>query len=280
MNKTLSLTDGLGSYFTQIGNIPLLTTEEERELVMRIVHDNDMEAARKLVISHLRFVVYIAKRYKYYGLPLEDLIQEGNISLMQAVDNYDPVKHPGVKFASYAVFYIKGAIRDYVVKNWKPLTVATTKAQLKLFHNLKGMKTTAGAATEEEAQSIAKSLNVSVKDVRTMEERMYATHLSFSPVDEDDTERFTMSPERMLYTEDTPETLVEEEQYQSFVKKKVMHFIDDLTERNRDIILSRKFTEPPVTLLELSKKYDISLERIRQLENNIIKKMKKMVEEL
>jgi RNA polymerase sigma-32 factor len=282
MNRELATVDNLTSYLTFLGGIPMLTKEEELELATRVVHDNDLEAARELVMSHLRFVVYIAKRYKGYGLPLDDLIQEGNIALMRAVDNYNPITHPNIRLASYAVIYIKGAIRDYVIKNWKIVNVATTKVQRKLFSNLRSMKTKLGASSEEEAQSIAKALNVPVKDVRIMEQRMYLTHTSYDAAGESTTdETYTTSPSEYLHDEtNNPETLVEDEEYQAYVKGIVMDFIDGMSDRDRDIILSRKFMKTPITQRELGEKYNISLQRVDQLEKRIIKNLKKMVEEL
>lgn len=275
--NNLEIIGNLSSYFVNIANIPILTDEEEADLANRIFHDNDLEAARKMILAHLKFVVYIAKRYKGYKLPLEDLIQEGNIGLMKAVHKFDPDR--GNRLISFAVYYIKAEIHDYIMKNWKTVRIITTKTHRKLFYNLRKMKVSNKYSSENECKSIAQALNTTVKDVKEMEERMYSSTIPFTSSNETDDE-YTLSPEEYLFSDnDNPEQIIENNEYQSFIKRKIMETIDDLPARERDIILSRKFTEKPTTLRELSKKYKVSFERIRQLEEKIIKKLKEVVEE-
>jgi len=275
MSTGLTTTGNLSSYLASMGQIPMLTREEEVELANRLIHNNDLDAAQKMILAHLRFVVYIAKKYVNYGLPLEDLIQEGNVGLMKAVHRFEPDKG---KLASYAVHYIKSEIYEYVVNNWKISKVATTKPQRKLFFNLRKMKSTIGNSTEEERKDIANTLNVSVATVRQMEERMYANHLPYNlDSDEDDS---VLSPSEFLYNDnDDPALVFEKEDYKSFTNTKLMGHIDELADRDRDIVLSRKFIDNPLTLKDLSGKYGISMERVRQLEERTLKKLKLLMEE-
>lgn len=276
MNTELTTVENLTSYLAQIGNIPLLTEEEELELARKFYHDNDLEAARKMILSHLKFVVFIAKRYKNYNLPLEDLIQEGNIGLMKAVNRFNPER--GVKLSSFAVHYIKSEILEYIVRNFKPAKIATTKAQRKLFFNLRSLKSDIGYSTQKERESIAKSLNVSVNDVEEMEERIYTSSLSFdTPEDDNDNTKFIPSEHLAAEYGDPLASL--EEEYQTTIKDKIMDYINALPERNADIILSRKFMDPVVPLRELSERYNISMERVRQIEAKIINKLSEIVSE-
>lgn len=276
MNTELTTVENLSAYLAQIGNIPLLTEEEELELARKFYHDNDLEAARKMILSHLRFVVFIAKRYKNYNLPLEDLIQEGNIGLMKAVNRFNPEQ--GVKLSSFAVHYIKSEILEYIVRNFKPAKIATTKAQRKLFFNLRHMKTDIGRTSKEERESIAKTLNVSTEDVEEMEKRLYAPALSFDPIDSDEDDRTFIPSEHLADPSGDPLAALEEE-YQLAIKDKIMDFINTLPERDADIILSRKFMDPAMTLRELSERYHISMERVRQIEANIINSLSDLVKE-
>jgi len=284
MYNELMVTNNLSQYMASLGKIPMTTPEEEKELGYRILHHNDLEAAQRMILAHLRFVVYFAKKYVNYGIPLEDLIQEGNIGLMKAVYKFDPEK--GVKLASFASYYIKAGMYEYVVRNWRSLKIATTKNQRKLFFNLRRMKKQVGYLTEAERMSMAETLGVNIDDVRTMEERMYSNYYSFDSTNNDDDDDSDMalpkrSPNEYLYNdEEDPATLVEEEDYQVFVKTKIMEFIDSLVDRDRDIILSRKFTEPAATLATLAEKYDISAARIAQLEEKIVNKLRKLVKDL
>lgn len=275
MSTGLTTTGNLSSYLSTLGQIPMLTREEEVELANRLIHNNDLDAAQKMILSHLRFVVYIAKKYVNYGLPLEDLIQEGNVGLMKAVHRFEPVKG---KLTSFAVHYIKSEIYEYVVNNWKISKVATTKPQRKLFFNLRRMKATTEHSTEEERNDIANTLNVPVATVRQMEERMYANHLSYN-IDSDEDNPIT-APSDFLYNDnDDPALVFEKEDYKSFTNTKLMGHIDDLSDRDRDIVLSRRFMDNPLTLKDLSEKYDISMERVRQLEERTLKKLKLLMEE-
>lgn len=278
MHKELMVTGSLDRYLAYVGTIPMLTEEEEFELGKRVKHDNDLEAARNMVLAHLRFVVHIAKQYKGYGLPLEDLIQEGNIGLLKAVHKFDPDK--GVRLASFAVYHIRYEINEYIISNWKIVKVATTKPKRKLFFNLRKMKKSTDPSSETERKEIATALNVSIEEVREMEARMYAHHPSFERTIDYDDENDVFSPSEYLHGDDNPADIVEDNEYQAFVKEKVMNLIDGLSDRDRDIILSRKFMEVPIPLHELAEKYDVSLQRIQQIESNVVKRLTALVSEL
>jgi RNA polymerase sigma-32 factor len=262
----------IGAYVQSVNSFTKLSAEEEHELAERLFYHGDLEAAKKLVMSHLRFVAYIAKSYAGYGLPQADLIQEGNVGLMKAVKRFDPTM--GVRLVSFAVHWIKAEIHEYVIRNWRVVKIATTKAQRKLFFNLRKSKKRLGWFKKEEVEAVALELNVSTKDVLEMESRLNAHDPSFDvSANEDDDNNF--SP--MYYLEDkttSVEALVEEENSELHTKNKLYSALSTLDERSQDILSSRWLSEPKATLHDLAARYDISAERVRQLEANALKKLK------
>ncbi|MEC8000399.1 MAG: RNA polymerase sigma factor RpoH [Pseudomonadota bacterium] len=262
------------SYLACVHSIPILTPEQEKELAFKLYEKDDLDAARQLVIHHLRFVVHIARSYSGYGLPVGDIIQEGNVGLMKAVNKFDPNR--GVKLVSFAVHWIKAEIHEYILKNWRLVKIATTKAQRKLFFNLRSKKKTLEWLTKEEAENIAKDLNVEVKDVLHMEKRLSANDTSFdAPSDTSDSDDQIMSPSQ--YLEDNaanPADLVEAEQTMEFHNDELLDALKSLDDRSKDIILRRYLTDTKVTLHELADEYQVSAERIRQIENGALKKLK------
>ena len=261
------------SYLSSVHSIPILTKEEEQELALKLYEEDDLDAARQLVIHHLRFVVHIARSYQGYGLPLGDIIQEGNIGLMKAVDKYDP--HRGVKLVSFAVHWIKAEIHEYILKNWRLVKIATTKAQRKLFFNLRSKKKSLDWLSKEEAEKIASDLNVEVKDVLHMENRLSSNDSSFdSPVPSGDDEEI-MSPSQ--YLEDKrydPEILVASEQVEQVNKEELLAALKTLDNRSKDILNRRYLSDEKATLHDLADEYKVSAERIRQIENSALKKLK------
>ena len=261
------------SYLSSVHSIPILTKEEEQELALKLYEEDDLDAARQLVIHHLRFVVHIARSYQGYGLPLGDIIQEGNVGLMKAVDKYDP--HRGVKLVSFAVHWIKAEIHEYILKNWRLVKIATTKAQRKLFFNLRSKKKSLDWLSKEEAEKIASDLNVEVKDVLHMENRLSSNDSSFdSPVAYGDDEEI-MSPSQ--YLEDKrydPEILVASEQVEKVNKEELLAALKTLDNRSKDILNRRYLSDEKATLHDLADEYKVSAERIRQIENSALKKLK------
>ena len=263
----------LESYLQAVHTVPVLSAEEEKSLAERFYFDGDVEAARQLVLSHLRFVVHIAKSYNGYGLPQADLIQEGNVGLMKAVKRFDPTV--GVRLVSFAVHWIKAEIHEYVLRNWRIVKIATTKAQRKLFFNLRSQKKRLGWMTTEEIQAIAQELGVSESDVREMEGRLGAFDASFdAPVDADDE---TASQAPVYYLEDDnsdPALQLEQDDWESTHHNRLHLALEQLDERSRDILEKRWFADDKATLHDLAAQYDVSAERIRQLEKNAMKKLK------
>jgi RNA polymerase sigma-32 factor len=261
------------SYLSSVHSIPILTKEEEQELALKLYEEDDLDAARQLVIHHLRFVVHIARSYQGYGLPLGDIIQEGNVGLMKAVDKYDP--HRGVKLVSFAVHWIKAEIHEYILKNWRLVKIATTKAQRKLFFNLRSKKKSLDWLSKEEAEKIASDLNVEVKDVLHMENRLSSNDSSFdSPVPSGDDEEI-MSPSQ--YLEDKrydPEILVASEQVEQVNKEELLAALKTLDDRSKDVLNRRYLSDEKATLHDLADEYKVSAERIRQIENSALKKLK------
>ncbi|MGB5446201.1 MAG: RNA polymerase sigma factor RpoH [Psychromonas sp.] len=261
----------IGAYIQSVNQFAMLSAEEEKELAERLFHEGDLEAAKKLVMSHLRFVVYIAKSYGGYGLAQSDLIQEGNVGLMKAVKRFDPSM--GVRLVSFAVHWIKAEIHEYVIRNWRMVKIATTKAQRKLFFNLRKAKKRLGWFSHEEVAIVAENLNVSTKDVLEMESRLNAQDQSFDLSDSDDDES-TFAPVQYLEDKSADVSLVvEAENTQKHVKNKLYAALSSLDERSQDIINSRWLSEPKATLHDLAARYKISAERVRQLEENAIKKL-------
>jgi len=264
----------LGAYISTVNQIPILTAEQEKELAERYYYDQDLDAAKMLVMSHLRFVVHIARSYAGYGLPQGDLIQEGNLGLMKAVKRFDP--NMGVRLVSFAVHWIKAEIHEYVIRNWRIVKIATTKAQRKLFFNLRSLKKSSKKLTLAEAQSIANDLNVTPEQVLEMEGRLTAYDAAFDASSDDDDEGSThVAP--ALYLEDNrydPPRLIENEDYEEQSTSALHEAMDQLDDRSRNILQRRWLDEEKSTLHELAAEYNVSAERIRQLEKNAMEKIK------
>ena len=258
-------------YIQAVSSIDMLSAEEERELAVRLREDEDLQAARKLVMSHLRFVVHIAKSYSGYGLPQADLIQEGNIGLMKAVKRFDPTV--GVRLVSFAVHWNKAEIHEFVLKNWRIVKVATTKAQRKLIFNLRKAKKRLGWFTHDEVQTVADELGVSTKEVLQMEARMSSQDQAFDlTADEDETGNFAP----VQYLEDKSsdvETDVINSDWDTAASKRLYSAIKTLDERSQDIIETRWLADNKITLQDLADKYQVSAERVRQIEKNAMKKL-------
>ena len=266
----LESSDALDYYLAQLRETPLLTKEQEEELFSRLHNADDMDAARRLVMSHLRFVVHIAKTYKGYGLPLLDIIQEGNVGLMKAVKKFDPSKK--VRLLSFAIYWIRAEIHEFVLKNWRIVKVATTKAQRKLFFKLRSKKTSSNWLSEKEADDIASELNVDAKTVKLMENRLSGTDVAFDPVDDEDN-----APSAYLTQNTNPLSLLEAQDSENDNSKKLAEALSELDERSRDIISQRFLSENKPTLDELSKKYKVSKERIRQIEEKSLTALKESI---
>ena len=264
----------LGAYISTVNQIPILTAEQEKELADRYFYDQDLDAAKMLVMSHLRFVVHIARSYAGYGLPQGDLIQEGNLGLMKAVKRFDP--NMGVRLVSFAVHWIKAEIHEYVIRNWRIVKIATTKAQRKLFFNLRSLKKSSKKLTLDEAKSIANDLNVTPEQVLEMEGRLTAYDAAFEAQGDDDDEGSThVAP--ALYLEDNrydPARLAEEEDYEEQSSSALHSAMDQLDDRSRNILQRRWLDDEKSTLHELAAEYNVSAERIRQLEKNAMEKIK------
>jgi len=265
----------LEAYVERVSRVPVLTREEELELARRLQGDADLGAARELVLSHLRFVVHIARGYGGYGLPMGDLIQEGNIGLMKAVKRFDP--GVGVRLVSFAVHWIRAEIHEYVLRNWRLVKVATTKAQRKLFFNLRKMKKNLAWLSHDETLAVARDLKVSPEEVTEMEKRLAARDLSFDPVpdagSEDGDE--TYSPAAYLPSPDAdPATQIENAEWEDTTGDRLAAAMKTLDARSRDILASRWTGEAKSTLHDLADKYGVSAERVRQIEANAIKKLR------
>jgi RNA polymerase sigma-32 factor len=263
----------LGSYMTTVNSIPVLSVEEERALAERYYYEEDVDAARQLVLAHLRFVVHIAKSYAGYGLPQADLIQEGNVGLMKAVKRFDP--RMGVRLVSFAVHWIKAEIHEYVIRNWRIVKVATTKAQRKLFFNLRSKKKGSGRLTVAEAENIARDLKVTPDQVLEMEGRLYAYDASFDAAPDEDDEHAGQAP--VYYLEDNrydPAVQLEEADWEADSTERLMAAMERLDARSKDILTRRWLAEEKATLHELAAEYGVSAERIRQLEKNAMEKIK------
>ena len=264
----------LEAYLNSIQNIAILTPEEERKLAEDLYYREDLEAARQLVMAHLRFVVHIARGYSGYGLPQADLIQEGNVGLMKAVRKFNP--EVGVRLISFAVHWIKSEIHEYVLRNWKIVKVATTKAQRKLFFNLRNKKKDITWLSEDDVKMISSELGVKEDTVREMEQRMSSHDVSFDPYSADDgEERNTYSPADYLTNEDSdPMEIVEREDFARDQINQLQNAISDLDERSQLILKERWLTDDKPTLHELADKYGISAERIRQIEKKAMEKIR------
>ena len=275
----LALLGPIGSfdaYVEAVSRIPILSREDETELATRFRRDNDLDAARQLVLSHLRFVVHIARGYNGYGLPLGDLVQEGNVGLMKAVKRFDPAV--GVRLVSFAVHWIRAEIHEYVLRNWRLVKIATTKAQRKLFFNLRKYKRSLGWLSTEETEAVARDLGVSTDEVTEMERRLASRDLSYDPAPDAADDEETYSPSAYLPAPDAdPAVAVERAEWDDDVTDKVAHAMAQLDARSQAVLRARWMGEDKATLHELAEEYGVSAERIRQIEANAIKKLRKLV---
>jgi|TARA_R110002167_G_scaffold34906_7_gene111553 RNA polymerase sigma-32 factor len=279
MNKGLQAVDALSpganleAYISTVNAIPILSIEEERELANRLHYQEDLEAARRLVMAHLRFVVHIARSYSGYGLNQSDLIQEGNVGLMKAVKRFNP--EVGVRLVSFAVHWIKAEIHEFILRNWRIVKVATTKSQRKLFFNLRSQKKRLGWLSQDEAKSIAADLGVETRTVFEMEGRLNAYDAAFDAGVDDDDESAYQAP--AYYLEDKsadPALTVETENFEQDASERLASALSDLDDRSRAILQQRWLSDDKATLHELAAMYNVSAERIRQLEKNAMKKLK------
>jgi RNA polymerase sigma-32 factor len=263
----------LEAYVHAVNSIPLLTPEQERELGESLYYQQDLEAARQMVLAHLRFVVHIARSYSGYGLPQADLIQEGNVGLMKAVKRFNP--EMGVRLVSFAVHWIKAEIHEFILRNWRIVKVATTKAQRKLFFNLRGQKKRLAWLNNDEVHAVAASLGVEPREVREMESRLSGHDMAFDPAADEDDESAYKSPAH--YLEDhryDPAVQLEACDWSDTAATNLHEALAGLDERSRDILQQRWLNEDKSTLHELAAKYSVSAERIRQLEKNAMNKLK------
>jgi RNA polymerase sigma-32 factor len=277
ISKSMNLpvpVDSLGTYIQHVNSIAMLSADEERELALRLHQQQDLDAARQLILAHLRFVVRIARGYLGYGLPLADLIQEGNIGLMKAVKRFDP--EYGVRLASFAVHWIRAEIHEFILRNWRIVKIATTKAQRKLFFNLRGAKKHLGWLNPDEVDTVARDLGVKADTLVDMESRLSGHDISFDPYPalEDDEEPYNPAPANYLDAHTDPGSLVEGEDWEEQAHTRLADALADLDPRSRNIIQRRWLNEQKPTLHELAAEYGVSAERIRQLENNALKKLK------
>ena len=260
------------AYVQAVSQIPILTAEEEKKLADKLYYDDDLDSARSLVMSHLRFVVHIARSYSGYGLPQADLIQEGNVGLMKAVKRFNP--EMGVRLVSFAVHWIKAEMHEYILRNWRVVKVATTKAQRKMFFNLRSAKKKLAWFTAAEVKSVANDLGVSEEVVRQMEGRLAAQDLAFDGYTDDDDD-FALAPAHYLEASDAdPAQILEKQDWTQDSTGRLYSALADLDDRSKDILASRWLTDQKATLHELAGKYSVSAERIRQLEKNAMKKVK------
>lgn len=269
----------LEAYIRATNSYPMLTADEERELGERLHYDGDLAAAKQLILSHLRFVVHVARNYSGYGLPQADLIQEGNIGLMKAVRRFNP--EVGVRLVSFAVHWIKAEIHEYVLRNWRIVKVATTKAQRKLFFNLRKNKKRLGWFNQDEVETVARELGVSASDVREMESRMSAQDMAFDMSDDDDANDSVAAPVLFLHdkSSDFAEG-IEEDNWDNDASDRLANALKGLDERSQIIIRERWLAddESKSTLQDLANRYGISAERVRQLEKNAMKKLRVAIE--
>jgi len=270
-----ALVGSLDSYIQTVNRMPMLSTEEEQELAQRLRLQNDLEAAQRLIVAHLRFVVHIARGYLGYGLPLADLIQEGNVGLMKAVKRFDPAH--GVRLASFAVHWIRAEIHEFILRNWRIVKVATTKAQRKLFFKLRGSKKRLGWLNYDEVNTVARELGVSPENVLEMESRLNGYDVSFDPLPEadgdDESENF--APAAYLRDEQAnPAEALERDDWDEQAVSQLGEALERLDPRSRDIVQRRWLSDAKPTLHQLAAEYKVSAERIRQLENNAMKKLR------
>ncbi|PHN38130.1 RNA polymerase sigma factor RpoH [Pseudomonas amygdali] len=263
----------LEAYVHTVNSIPLLTPEQERELAESLYYEQDLDAARQMVLAHLRFVVHIARSYSGYGLAQADLIQEGNVGLMKAVKRFNP--EMGVRLVSFAVHWIKAEIHEFILRNWRIVKVATTKAQRKLFFNLRSQKKRLAWLNNYEVHRVAESLGVEPREVREMESRLTGHDMAFDPAAEADDDSAFQSPAN--YLEDhryDPARQLEDSDWTDNSTANLHQALDVLDERSRDILYQRWLAEEKATLHDLAQKYNVSAERIRQLEKSAMNKLK------
>nr|WP_110017191.1 RNA polymerase sigma factor RpoH [Plasticicumulans acidivorans] len=264
----------LDGYIRAVNGIPMLEADEEQHLARRLKEHNDLEAARRLILSHLRFVVHIARGYRGYGLPLSDLVQEGNVGLMKAVKRFDP-EH-GVRLVSFAVHWIRAEIHEYILRNWRIVKVATTKAQRKLFFNLRSSKKRLGWFSREEVETVARDLGVTPESVLEMESRLAGSDVSLEPVNHDDEHESATAP--IAYLSDgsaDPLAQLEAEDWEQKTGARLGKALAALDPRSRDILQRRWLDDDnKPTLHDLAAEYGVSAERIRQIEAGAIKKLK------
>ncbi len=279
MSTSLQLADklvpgvNLEAYIQAASRIPVLTVEEEKELTHRLYYEDDVDAARHLVLSHLRFVIHIARSYGGYGLAHADLIQEGNVGLMKAVKRFNP--EYGVRLVSFAVHWIKAEIHEFILRNWRIVKVATTKAQRKLFFNLRGKKKRLAWLNHEELKAVASDLGVEPHVVREMEGRLASHDMAFDgPMDDDDDKVYQAPAHYLEDHRSDPAVLVEKSNWTDDANGRLMEALSGLDERSQDILRERWLSDSKSTLHELADRYGISAERIRQLEKNAMKKIR------
>jgi RNA polymerase sigma-32 factor len=270
----LSPGGNINAYIQAVGAFPVLSQEREQELAQALYYREDLASARELVLAHLRFVVHIARSYSGYGLPLSDLVQEGNVGLMKAVRRFDPDR--GVRLVSFAVHWIKAEIHEYIIQNWRIVKVATTKAQRKLFFNLRKYKNRLGWLNSEEAHTIAEELDVDVATVYEMEGRLSSHDMAFDASDDsEDGEKDLAAPVHYLKKSNAdPAELLEESDWEENEQSRLISAIETLDDRSRDIVKSRWLSEEKLTLHDLAARYNVSAERIRQLESSAMKRIK------
>ena len=283
MNKALQtmewMTPGanLNAYIQGTATVPILSLDEEKSLGEALYYEDDLDAARKLVMSHLRFVVHIARSYNGYGLPLADLIQEGNVGLMKAVRRFNPEK--GVRVVSFAVHWIKAEIHEFILRNWRIVKIATTKSQRKLFFNLRSAKKELQWLSADEAKAVAEDLGVEVKDVMEMEMRLTSRDATFDAPADDDEDRVAYSPSLYLESKGAdPAELIENNDFEDDNNSRLAEAVKSLDDRSQSILQRRWLDDKKATLHQLADEYGVSAERIRQLEKNAMKKVRLLME--
>lgn len=276
--QTVNLVPGsnLGAYMQTVNNFSILSAEREQELGEQLYYHEDLEAARELVMAHLRFVVHIAKSYQGYGLPLADLIQEGNVGLMKAVKRFNPEK--GVRLVSFAVHWVKAEMHEYILRNWRIVKVATTKAQRKLFFNLRGAKKKLAWLNNDEANAIASDLGVDVKEVRRMESRLTASDLGFDAGADDEEDGYVAPAHYLEDLSANPALQLENADWEATNNQSLHIALEQLDDRSKDILRARWLSDSKSTLHDLAAKYGVSAERVRQLEKNAMKKVRATME--
>ena len=277
MSKDLALTamptGSMEAYISSAFQLPMLSAEEEHNLAIRLRDHKDLEAARKLVMSHIRFVVRIARNYSGYGLALPDLVQEGTVGLMKAVKRFDP--NVGVRLVSFAVHWIKAEIHEYILKNWRIVKVATTKAQRKLFFNLRSSKKRLGWFSQQEVEDVAKDLGVKPETVLEMESRLSGQDIAFDgPSHEDDDAVIATPAGYLIDMRMEPASVLEADDSETQMKQRLTHALKGLDPRSREILEARWLGEGKSTLHELAERYQVSAERIRQIEKSAMNKLK------